>query len=500
MERKTMKRALSLFLAFLMIALAVPFTMLSAFAAEDETIPAEIKNAKMFATYSDGYDLHVKYGSVEGMIDGDPYGAKSSNEQYPYFYSDPWAYCNTELYISSIGQTRTYYGYALFELNGLSKLSDVTVWLAGDGISGTTNHWINQLKWNMVDAYDILVSTEGETWTLMSEVTGLHTKFPSANTTRAEKTSTGDGSYKIYGNKVAFGNAAEAKYVAVAVKECINETGTQIVIGELTVTGLVSSESTEKTPAEIYAEAKDGDLLKAINFNEAYWSDDYFNSNSWNTYYIVTDNGNAVKQSIHTKELFGANKKRAIWGGLIADERFPIVNDSADSDNCYTVYFDLKFGNDNENVGFGIQVDGSNSLVIDGAGNSYWYNWTTQRVGDPTDPNEMWTNKTGRDKSDKQTFAIEINANTEEMILYVADSDGLLNKVRTLTYEADPDGAYDAAWINYNLTCGIYVMSIDGKVLDRSTEISNLRIYKGWQIIIISATPQKSIDNIPAKV
>ena len=474
-----------------------------------ERAATTVKNVKMFAKYDDGWALHPLYGSVKGMIDGDAYDTSRDEKnasRYPYFYSaggfkydgnsqiiglNAGAYLNTDMYISSIDETRTYYGYALLELDAMSALSDVTVWLAADGNSaGNAAAWSNpKANWNMNNAYDILVSEDGVNWTLMGEYddmcgdgTNKGAGFPGRfDDDYAMKTVDG---YLRLGHKAYLGGI-EAKYVAVAVKECINETGNQIVIGELTVTGLVSSESTEKTPAEIYAEAEDGDLLKAINFNEAYWSDDYFNNSHWNTYYIVTDNGNAVKQSIHTKYLFGANNKRAMWGGLIADEQFPIVNDSddADSDNCYTVYFDLKFGNDNENVGFGIQVDGTNSLVVDGKGNSYWYNWNTQRVGAPTDPNEMWTNKTSIPATEKQTFAIEIDSNNESMTLYVADSDGLFNKVRTLTYEAgvdvDSGTPYDAAWIDYNLTCGIYIINISGTVLDRSTEISNLRIYKG---------------------
>ena len=472
MKNNTMKRALSLFLAILMIALAIPFTMLATLAAEDKTIPTTIEHAKMYSMYSDEYSIHTMYGSVEGMIDGDPYGARGDNTEYPYFYSDPYAACNTKLYIDSIDETRTYYGYAMFELNGMSKLDDVTIWLAADGHNASAAaDWSNpKADWNINNAYDILVSTDGETWTLMgsySNMCGTKSEqgsgFPTSGDALAEKTVDG---YKRLGHKVAL-DGAEAKYVAVAVKEGTYSNKKRIVIGEVTVSGTTTtSAAAKKTPAEIYAEAKDGTLLHTVNFNDPSWSDDYYNSKNWNTYYKLSEDGTSVEQLLTADTFDGSNTKRAIWGGLANGEKYPLEND-----NKYTIYYDMKFGANNNQSAYGIQVDGTNTVLIDGAGNTYWYCWHTEKLGAPSDEDEKWTSKIGdKSVSATQRFAVEVDPETEKMTLYVEDSDGKFNKVRTLTY----DGAYIES--GHLLNCAIYIRNMGA---NGYAEISNLQIYKG---------------------
>ena len=61
MKVKNIKKALSLFLAVLMIALALPLTMLPVAAEEPtNTIATTIKYANLFAKYDDGYDVHAQ--------------------------------------------------------------------------------------------------------------------------------------------------------------------------------------------------------------------------------------------------------------------------------------------------------------------------------------------------------------------------------------------------------------------------------------------------------
>ena len=468
----------------------LPLTMLPAM-AEGEATPATIKNAKMFAKYSDDYAMHPLYGSVNGMIDGDKYDESRSEadySRYPYYYSDKDVAKNTSLYIDSIGQTRTYYGYALFELNAMSELDDVTIWLAADGNSdGAAAAWSNPTAtWNMNNAYDILVSEDGESWTLMGEYddmcgtgsakgAGWTAQESAGNIESVEK----DG-YTRLGHKVNL-DGERAKYVAVAVSEYINDKNdkgipyAQIVIGEVSVCGTNVSSASAKTPAEIYADASNGELLKAVNFDDASWSDDYANMNNWNSYYIVTDGGLSVEHLLHSEWTFYANNKRAMWGGIAESERF-----SLGDDNKYTLIFDMTFGESSDKFGCGIQVDSDDTLLIDGAGNSYWYKWNDQKVGRSSSNKENWTENTDKDATATQTFAVEIDTVAESMTLSVKNTDGSFSAVRMLTFDgADIDGT---------LACRIYIRNLnDAKPGDNSCiKISNLQIYKGY---VVGATP-----------
>ena len=504
-----MKKALSLLFAVVMIVLLLPITMLPALAdeTETETTAATIKDAKMYSKYSDGRDVHVSFGSVAGMIDGDPYDEfidKNGNGEYdkddgdvegnfkrssrPYYESDTVTGAYTDLYVDSVGETRTYYGYAVFELNGTSSLDDMTIWLTANAYNESqTVNWRNPANtWGINDGYEILVSTDGETWTFVEAFTEMcgdgtnkGANFPSEGDPAYATSKTADG-YDRVGHKIAL-NGIEAKYVAIAVTA--PSTGNCIDIGEVTVNGtVVASDADEKTPAQIYEDANEGDRLQIINFNDMSWSDDYADCNNWNTYTTTSADGYTVRHLIHSKSTFGANNMRAMWGGIAEEARFSLNGEK------YTLYFDLDFGSSAYyTYGVGIQVDGDNTLVIDGFGCSYWYNWNSNKVSKSDTMEDKWNNYIDDEKSDTHSFAVEVDSENDTMTLYIATADGTYAKVREITY--------DDADISGSLVCRIYTTRVksDKTINDDCwSEVSNIKIYKG---LVGSIAPDASDDN-----
>ena len=496
--KKTIKKTLALLLATLMVAMAIPFAMISVAADETaEATPATIKYVKLFAKYSDGDNVHAMYGDVSKITDGDPKpgytGENDKRSAYTYYQSDDLyesiTYYNLNedgefVLAAEEGENKTYMGYAKFELDGVSALEDITIWLAGDEEA----HWVSPERlWTINDAYDILVSDDGESWTVLKSYAGMCGDDTNAGAGWTAEESAGNivsvtdaNDYDKMGHKIDL-DGVEAKYFAIGVKKGMNSITTSgdnegkvrnaIVFGEVTINGtVVTPDPVKKAPADIYAEAEDGDLLYEVNFNDMTWSDDYYNSDNWNTYYNVSEDGTTVRHLIHKGSAFGATNRRAMWGGIADEERFSL-NDG----NKYTITFDALFGKDAYNVyGIGIQVDGDNTLVIDGFGLSYWYAWNTRKVNKSDDGAYKWNYYTDKDKTEKQSFAVEVDSENETMTLYVADSAGEYFKVREMTYDgADIAGA---------LVCRIYTTRVNAdKTLDSKcwSEISDLTIYKG---------------------
>ena len=487
---KNIKKVLALLMASFMIALALPLTMLPAMADEPETTPASIKHVKLYAKYGDLWDVHAMYGDVEAITDGDPkpgYVDADKRSNYTYYQSDDLYDSITYYYLDSKGrltlatedEDKTYMGYAIFELNGVSALDDVTIWLAGD----TAAEWKTpKTAWNMNDAYDILVSDDGKSWELLQEFAGMCGDGTNAGAGWTEQDGLGNiasitdaSGYDKLGHQINL-DGVEAKYFAIGVKHGMNSVKDSkvlnaIVFGEVTVNGtVVTPDAVEKTPAERYAEADDGDFLYRVNFKDTTWNDDYYDSYNWNTYYQISEDGTAVKHLIQKGKTFGADNKRAMWGGIVEDERF-----SLDNGETYTVFFDALFGSSAYNTyGIGIQVDGNNTLVIDGFGCSYWYEWNTQKVKKSDEGIYKWNYYTDTAKTEKQSFAVEVDSANEIMTLYIADSTGVYFKVREMTY--------DGANISDALVCRIYTTRVNAdKTLDSKcwSEISDLTIYKG---------------------
>ena len=492
MKTRTLKKALSLFLAVLMIALALPLTMLPVAAEETiETTPASIKHVKLFAKYGDVWDVHAQYGDVSKIIDGDPkpgYVDSNKRSNYTYYQSDDLYDSITYYYLDSKGRltlatadddTKTYMGYAVFELNGVSALDDVTIWLAGDNAS----EWITpKAAWNMNDAYDILVSDDGKSWELLQEFAGMCGDGTNVGAGWTEQDGLGNiasitdaNDYDKLGHQINL-DGVEAKYFAIGVKHGMNsvkdsKVRNAIVFGEVTVNGtVVTPDAVEKTPAERYAEADDGDFLYRVNFHDTTWNDDYRNSDNWNSYVKVSEDGRTAEHLLHGSKTFGANNKRAHWGGIAEEERF-----SLDNGETYTLYFDAHFkSTEYQKYCFGIIVDGNASLAIDGHSGSYMYAWNTKKVGYSGESADKWNYQTDKDKTDTQQFAIEVDSANETLTLYVASENGSYNKVREMTY--------DGADISGTLSCQIFISAYSSSVSVKSTygaEISDLRIYKG---------------------
>ena len=124
MKTKTMKKMLSLFLAVLMIALAIPFTLLTV-GAEDSLI----KSASITLTSGTTNDENERaYGSVAGMIDGDVDGPDGERYyQSKHINADDKYYSLVNgKFVRDTSAVHDYYGYAKFELTSEISLESMT--------------------------------------------------------------------------------------------------------------------------------------------------------------------------------------------------------------------------------------------------------------------------------------------------------------------------------------------------------------------------------------
>jgi len=496
-EKNMKKIAKKLLCLVLVLMMAMPIIVLPASAEDAEITPASIKHVKMFAKYDDDWDLHVSYGSVAGMIDGDPYDESADGRSArPYYESDAISAANTRLFVDS--EMCLYYGYAVFELNGTSELDDVTIWIAGNGYTADqAARWSNPASsWGINDGYEILVSTDGETWTALKEFsemcgdgTNAGANFP-AEGDDAYASKTVDGFLRV-GHKIDLrdgeGQGVTAKYFAIAVTApskdgCID-------IGEVTVNGtVVTPDAVEMTPSELYAEAENGELLKAINFNDTSWSDDYADHNNWNSYVYVSASGRSLKQEIHntSKSVFGAKNGRAMWGGLVSAERFSLANGET-----YTVTFDARF--EDGKTGVGIQVDNSKTVLVASDGLTYLYSWNTKN----TTGTVNWIDKAANGYDEMNSFAVEIDPDTGTdpedgtvtgtMTLYVKNAEGTYVEVET----------YSGISFNDELSCRVYARKVSGVSWN---EISDILIYKGLVNDIETGTVDRAAEYDNAEV
>ena len=234
--------------------------------------------------------------------------------------------------------------------------------------------------------------------------------------------------------------------------------------------------ATEQT----YATTHNGELLRTVNFNSEEWSPAFADSNNCGANVAISNDGSAVTMTVTTDSY-----KRAMWGGFYSGEPDGSPADLAyeealgavlpiEAGATYTMTFDLTLGNDN--VALGIQVDGSNALLIRGNGQSYWYEWNTSRVGATSDNNEKWHYHiaSGTTTRDAQTFAVVIDCDAKTMSLYVKDIyDGAFYFCRSLNYE-------NASWASDYFRCRVAARAVSGTPDESYTaELSNLNIYKG---------------------
>jgi len=225
MRNTTLKKALSLFLAVLMVALALPFTLLTA-AAEESSTAVEIVDVTLKAQNSGGGDVGFS-SSTSGALakngilhEND--NALSSNGLAARAYFDE----NGEIAFSSEGD---YYGIIVVTLAELVKMDAFTLW--------TPNS--KNGSWFTNNAYDIFYSTDGSEYT--SLYVGDFTEMKnsdlyeqvSVDTFPGEATS-GNGTGDIHKHEIDMNNTI-AKYVAIAVKETLPSN--QIILHEVTATG-----------------------------------------------------------------------------------------------------------------------------------------------------------------------------------------------------------------------------------------------------------------------
>ena len=237
--------------------------------------------------------------------------------------------------------------------------------------------------------------------------------------------------------------------------------------------------ATEPEPS--YDAAEDGELLRAVNFKADGWQQGFYDKNNKDADVVVSDDGSSVKLTVQN-----AGNKRAMWGGFYSGAEDDSPEDIA-YDNAlgnvlpmkagakYTMVFDLTLGSNN--VAFGIHVDGNNTVLIRGNGQSQWYQWNTSRVGETADDNEKWNfhTATGASTRDTNTYAVTVDYDAKTMELWVKDvSDGAFYFVRSMTYTGS--GVWDS---NY-FRCRLYVRYMTGTPNSSySADVANLKIYKG---------------------
>ncbi|MBP5429262.1 MAG: endonuclease/exonuclease/phosphatase family protein [Clostridia bacterium] len=232
-----------------------------------------------------------------------------------------------------------------------------------------------------------------------------------------------------------------------------------------------------------YDDHADGDALLKANFNADGWKQSFYDGNDSNHDAVAAVSGDGASVGFTvTSNLY----KRAIWGGFYSGEPDGSPADLAYEETLgatlpmkpgakYTMTFDLTLGDDR--VAFGVQVDGRNTLLIEGNGQSFWYGWNTICIDATQNGNEKWSQHIAvrTSKRDTHTFAVTVDYDTKTMALYVLDeNDGRFYFCRSMTY----DGA--DVWNSDYFRCRFYVRSMYGTPTANTTAtVSDLTIYKG---------------------
>ena len=214
-----------------------------------------------------------------------------------------------------------------------------------------------------------------------------------------------------------------------------------------------------------YQAAPDNSLLRTVNFKQAGWDPDFADANNLGADVEISNDGTAVTFTVHSN-----HNKRAMWGNYLVDT-LPLYSGGYNSSDGvkYTFVYDVTFGH--ENVGVGIQVDGTTALVVDGAGNSYWFRWNAKH--NASGANTNWLDYTDVPANEKQTFAVAMDYNANSFDLYVKQSNGSFAFVRSITRTVeDWDGSRVRPRINVRAITGTPDASY-------TATVANLKIYKG---------------------
>ena len=231
MKTRTMKKALSLILAVLMIALAIPFTLLPAAAeGENPTIvgatiggcfPSNDKN-RVMAFQSKNPGSNIYDGNIKTDAESEAYTNKANALKNAYFDAD-----GKFAYIKNEAVEGGYYHVVFLELNEKSTVDKLHLWAD----SGRTSEWAGP------NGYDIWYSADGVTYQKTNlSFSGIR------NSTQVDPTIYVDDNFKggaCIAHHMDMGGV-EAKYIAIAVTEFAYGSGSgQSIFYEITVDGTV---------------------------------------------------------------------------------------------------------------------------------------------------------------------------------------------------------------------------------------------------------------------
>ena len=411
MKTKTMKKMLSLFLAVLMIALAIPFTLLTV-GAEDSLI----KSASITLMSGTTNDENERaYGSIAGMIDGDVDGPDGERYyQSKHINADDKYYSLVNgKFVRDTSAVHDYYGYAKFELTSEISLESMTIWLAGDD----AKQWKKpENNWGINDAYDILYSADGETWTAVEGASfegmcgvkngdgslSLGVGFPEKGSYGYHEL-THDG-YTHVGHRIAL-DGIEASYIAIAIKGLDHSGSPTVVIGDVTVEEKVQAPAQPIQPIQpvqpdSYADFADGGLIYKVNFNGTadFWSP----AQGWSGMdATASDDGNSVALTpTYSEAAYVTFTEASVWGAELpaesdknADGKFRMLQ------SAYTVVFTLNAEDEAQEMG--LLLDWNTGFAITPGMDSFRYVKGKQAE-------TVFTGTYEGTKALTQTYAIEI--------------------------------------------------------------------------------------------
>ena len=451
-----------------------------------------IKSASITLTSGITNDAsELAYGSIAGMIDGDVDGPNGERYyQSKHIAADKKYYSLIEgKFVRNTSSEQVYYGYATFELTSNVALESMTIWLAGDN----ADQWkAPENNWGINDAYDILYSTDGVTWTVKASFENMCGIKSNNNYTVGEgfpakgeygyHELTHDG-YTHVGHRIAM-DGIEATYIAIAIKGLDHSGSPTVVIGDVTFEEQVQVPEEPQGPA-FGEEVVNGDLITTVNFSDPeMWGTDYGSSTFDDAKYEILNDGASAKITLKNE-----GNRRVLWGGLQGENDIEWTN--ADK---RTVVFKALFGS--TDFYFGIQTDWDNALTIRGNGWVEWHNYNNSKH--PSTVNaERWNYVTDVAQSDEQTFAVEVDYSCNTMTLFVMNKDGSFSKVVSKTWA-------DAGWKDQTepkkMGCRFFATRVSGDPNDSYyVQVSDLRIYDG---LVFTDAPeiespiyvQKSLD------
>ncbi len=365
MKNKTMKKALSLFLAVLTVALAIPFTVLPA-AADGN---AASITGLTFVGYADNGKA-ITFGSypLSNAIDRNRGGAEAWTNDCTLTTQN--VKLGEDGFEKAVGEG-TFYGAFIAELDALSKIDTVSIW---SPYPKANKDFVN-------DGYQIYYSTDGKTYTLAENATFTDM---CGNGSKAGANSGLYKGSKPYGHEIDM-NGVTAKYIAVAVTAATKNGRNNMSLGELEVVGT--------------HRPKNGDVLYEVDFNSTkagYTFSDGTATNAngnWSKTNAVTsaDGKSVTIKSTTSNE--GSDGKAKYWTKF---------TDYYVGGNSFTIEFTL-----DSTVPVGILLDCGSGFVINPSTNTTW-------MGHYQVKGEFAGAKTYEGSSNsKQTYAIELTTAAE---------------------------------------------------------------------------------------